>query len=152
MKGGPQPRVSSPAPGRSTLMTSAPRSASVWPAQGPARMRASSRTFRPSSGFKWSLRCGDRRSDRRPQVCRRRRPRATVSNRDLWERLKAGRPPLNHKYSMSISIGYEAEKIYAGGLSKFGEDNGLFDLVARLQGVEQGGNTQAHRLSRYRSL
>src|ERR1044071_6547328 len=50
MKGGPQPRVSSPAPGRSTLITSAPRSARVWPAQGPARMRASSSTRTPASG------------------------------------------------------------------------------------------------------
>src|SRR5438552_14342555 len=50
MKGGPQPRVSSPAPGRATLITSAPRSASVWPAQGPARMRASSSTRTPASG------------------------------------------------------------------------------------------------------
>ena len=50
MNGGPQPRVSSPAPGRSTLITSAPRSASVWPAQGPARMRASSSTRTPASG------------------------------------------------------------------------------------------------------
>ena len=38
-QGGPQPRVSSPVPGRSTLITSAPRSASVWLAQGPARTR-----------------------------------------------------------------------------------------------------------------
>src|SRR5262249_9555409 len=50
-KGGPHPRVSSPAPLRSTLITSAPRSASTCPAQGPARIRASSRTRRPSNGF-----------------------------------------------------------------------------------------------------
>src|SRR5688572_24431859 len=50
MKGGPQARVSSPVLLRSTLTTSAPRSASTWPAQGPARMRASSRTRTPASG------------------------------------------------------------------------------------------------------
>src|ERR1700704_223638 len=50
MKGGPQPRVSSPVLRRSTLITSAPRSASTWPAHGPARMRASSSTRRPDSG------------------------------------------------------------------------------------------------------
>src|SRR5262245_39271239 len=50
MNGGPHARVSSPAPARSTLITSAPRSASSCPAQGPARMRASSTTRRPASG------------------------------------------------------------------------------------------------------
>src|SRR5262249_14151934 len=40
----PHPRVSSPAPARSTLITSAPSSARIWPAHGPARMRASSST------------------------------------------------------------------------------------------------------------
>src|SRR5204863_2502079 len=50
MKGGPQARVSSPGPLRSTLITSAPRSARIWPAQGPARMRASSSTRKPASG------------------------------------------------------------------------------------------------------
>src|SRR5215468_3428904 len=50
MNGGPQARVSSPAPSRSTLITSAPRSASSCPAHGPARMRASSTTRRPASG------------------------------------------------------------------------------------------------------
>src|SRR3954465_7783364 len=50
MNGGPRRRGSSPAPGRSTLMTSAPRSASVCPAQGPAKMRASSSTRTPASG------------------------------------------------------------------------------------------------------
>src|SRR5205807_1595048 len=35
---------------RSTLTTSAPRSARICPAQGPARIRASSRTRRPASG------------------------------------------------------------------------------------------------------
>src|SRR5919197_5953000 len=48
--GGPQRRVSSPVPGASTLITSAPRSASCMVAKGPARMRDRSRTFRPSSG------------------------------------------------------------------------------------------------------
>ncbi len=38
--GGPQPRVSSPAPGRSTLITSAPKSASIWPTHGPAMTAA----------------------------------------------------------------------------------------------------------------
>src|SRR3546814_9320909 len=49
-EGRPQPRVSSPTPGRSTLRKSAPRSARSWQAQGPARMRASSRTRTPSKG------------------------------------------------------------------------------------------------------
>src|SRR3546814_228318 len=50
-KGGPHSRVSSPAPGRSTLTTSAPRSASNCPHHGPASTRASSTTRMPSSGF-----------------------------------------------------------------------------------------------------
>src|SRR5436305_1371399 len=50
MNGGPQARVSSPVLERSTLITSAPRSASTWPAHGPARMRASSTTRRPDNG------------------------------------------------------------------------------------------------------
>src|ERR1700730_3544551 len=44
------PRDWSPSPGRSILMTSAPRSASRRPAEGPAMMWPSSRTRRPSSG------------------------------------------------------------------------------------------------------
>src|SRR5215831_9229255 len=48
--GGPHPRVSSPAPARSTLITSAPRSPRIWPAQGPASTRANSRTRKPASG------------------------------------------------------------------------------------------------------
>ena len=43
-KGGPQWRVSSPTPGFSTLMTSAPRSAKFWVHQGPARTRLRSKT------------------------------------------------------------------------------------------------------------
>src|ERR1044072_1955527 len=50
MNGGPQARVSSPVLERSTLITSAPRSASTWPAHGPARMRASSSTRTPANG------------------------------------------------------------------------------------------------------
>src|SRR6266568_8958621 len=49
-KGGPQLRVSSPDPGRSTLMTSAPRSARFCDAQGPARTRERSRTRICESG------------------------------------------------------------------------------------------------------
>ena len=49
-KGGPQLRVGSPPPGRSTLTTSAPRSASIIEQYGPARMRERSRTRTPSSG------------------------------------------------------------------------------------------------------
>ena len=48
--GGPQARVSSPLPGRSTLITSAPRSPSSIDAYGPARTREKSATIRPSSG------------------------------------------------------------------------------------------------------
>ena len=43
------------APSRSTLMTSAPRSARICPAQGPAKMRASSSTRSPASGPGWGL-------------------------------------------------------------------------------------------------
>src|SRR5215831_19094008 len=42
--GGPQLRVSSPDPGRSTLITSAPRSARFCAAQGPASTRVRSST------------------------------------------------------------------------------------------------------------
>src|SRR6185437_1309190 len=48
MNGGPQARVSSPS-GLSTLITSAPRSASVCPIVGPASTRASSTTRTPAS-------------------------------------------------------------------------------------------------------
>lgn len=44
--GGPQPRVSSPTPGRSIFMTSAPKSASICPHQGPATTRLMSSTRR----------------------------------------------------------------------------------------------------------
>ena len=50
MNGGPQARVSSPVFERSTLITSAPRSASTCPAHGPARMRANSSTRTPANG------------------------------------------------------------------------------------------------------
>src|SRR3546814_704331 len=46
----PQSRVSSPRTGCSTLMTSAPKSASTWPHSGPANTRDKSRTRTPSSG------------------------------------------------------------------------------------------------------
>ena len=49
-QGGPQPRVSSPVPGRSTLITSAPRSARFCDAQGPARIRDRSSTRICESG------------------------------------------------------------------------------------------------------
>src|SRR3954462_8428178 len=48
--GGPQPRVSSPLPGFSTLMTRAPRSPSIIAACGPARARVRSTTRTPSRG------------------------------------------------------------------------------------------------------
>ncbi len=48
--GGPQARVSSPPSGRSTLMTSAPRSPSSIAASGPASTREKSATRIPSSG------------------------------------------------------------------------------------------------------
>src|SRR4051812_16346709 len=48
--GGPQPRVSSPAPGLSTLITRAPRSPSIIAACGPASARVRSTTTRPASG------------------------------------------------------------------------------------------------------
>ena len=43
-------RVSSPPGTRSTLITSAPRSASIMPQVGPAMICASSNTFTPASG------------------------------------------------------------------------------------------------------
>src|SRR3990172_3646788 len=46
-KGGPQWRVSSPAPGRSILITSAPRSPSIIVQNGPARILEMSSTLRP---------------------------------------------------------------------------------------------------------
>src|SRR3954470_20045336 len=49
-KGGPQPRVSSPLPGLSTLITRAPRSPSIIAACGPARARVRSTTRTPSRG------------------------------------------------------------------------------------------------------
>src|SRR5437867_4464755 len=48
--GGPKARESSPEPGRSTLITSAPRSARFCPAQGPASTRERSRTRMCESG------------------------------------------------------------------------------------------------------
>src|SRR6476469_784514 len=48
--GGPQPRVSSPLPGASTLITRAPRSPSIWVACGPARARVRSTTRRSERG------------------------------------------------------------------------------------------------------
>src|SRR6218665_1909925 len=48
-KGGPQWRVSSPAPGRPTLTTSPPRSASICVHQGPASTRERSSTLMPAS-------------------------------------------------------------------------------------------------------
>src|SRR5262245_14124412 len=49
-QGGPKARESSPTPGRSTLITSAPRSAMFWPAHGPASTRDRSRTRTCESG------------------------------------------------------------------------------------------------------
>jgi hypothetical protein len=49
-KGGPQPRVSSPLSGGSTLITSAPMSPSIMVQSGPARMRVRSTTRIPASG------------------------------------------------------------------------------------------------------
>src|SRR6476660_3206382 len=66
MKGGPQARVSSPALERSTLITSAPRSASTWPAHGPARMRASSSTRTPANGPGMMSPSGDNRRSTDP--------------------------------------------------------------------------------------
>ena len=47
--GGPAPRTASP-PGDSTLMTSAPRSPSIWVATGPSRMVVRSTTRIPTRG------------------------------------------------------------------------------------------------------
>src|SRR5438093_2649491 len=50
-KGGPHPRASSPPTGRSTLMTSAPKSARIPPANGPARLSPTSTTLTPDKGM-----------------------------------------------------------------------------------------------------
>ena len=50
MNGGAKPRVSSPLPGFSTLITSAPRSPSIYTQVGPASTRVRSNTVRPFSG------------------------------------------------------------------------------------------------------
>ena len=50
VQGGPHARVSSPSPGRSTLTTVAPRSASIMAANGPANTRLRSATRTPVSG------------------------------------------------------------------------------------------------------
>src|SRR5271169_1726629 len=50
MKGGAKPLVSSPAPGRSILITSAPRSPSICAQVGPARTRVRSNTRSPFNG------------------------------------------------------------------------------------------------------
>src|SRR5258706_8896489 len=55
-QGGPKARESSPEPGRSTLITSAPRSARFCPAQGPASTRERSRTRMCESGPAMSFR------------------------------------------------------------------------------------------------
>gem|GEM_PF-4968446 len=53
-KGGPQWRVSSPSPGFSILITSAPMSARFWVHQGPASTRERSSTRRwPSAPAVW---------------------------------------------------------------------------------------------------
>src|SRR2546421_12287046 len=49
MNGGPQLRVSSPLPGGSTLITSAPMSPSIMVHSGPARIRVRSSTRMPAS-------------------------------------------------------------------------------------------------------
>jgi len=49
-KGGPHARVSSPVPGFSILITSAPRSANCIVAKGPARTRVKSKTLMPARG------------------------------------------------------------------------------------------------------
>src|ERR1700719_2053060 len=50
MKGGANPRVSSPEPGFSILITSAPRSASICTQVGPASTRVRSNTLTSLSG------------------------------------------------------------------------------------------------------
>src|SRR5208282_3194896 len=50
MNGGAKPRVSSPEPGFSILITSAPKSASICTQVGPASTRVRSNTLMPLSG------------------------------------------------------------------------------------------------------
>src|SRR6267378_8179208 len=68
-QGGPKARESSPEPGRSTLITSAPRSARFCPAQGPASTRERSRTRMCESGPAMSFQfVGDRYFIRKPRA------------------------------------------------------------------------------------
>src|SRR5262249_52116713 len=53
-------RVSSPLPGRSILITSAPRSPRSWPQKGPARTRDASITRSPARGWPHAMSNADR--------------------------------------------------------------------------------------------
>src|SRR5688572_33491379 len=74
--GPPKPRVSSPPGSFSTLITSAPKSASIIPAVGPAMICASSSTRMPASGpapallapIEQRLALGEERGVTRPAV------------------------------------------------------------------------------------
>src|SRR5262244_4310328 len=70
-KGG-QPRVSSPLPGSSTLMTSAPMSPSDMAQKGPASTRVRSITRTPCSGGRAVPRAADREVVREPAALRER--------------------------------------------------------------------------------
>ena len=78
--GGPQPRVSSPVPGTSTLITRAPRSPSIIVACGPASARDRSTTTVPSSGPVLPIR-PTRAGRRRPRPAAVRRPRRSRCRR-----------------------------------------------------------------------
>src|SRR5215475_4213765 len=86
------PRVWSPSPGRSTLTTSAPRSASRSPAEGPATMCPSSRTRTPSSGSAPIIRASARSSS--PRCRPDSTPAPSVSNRPVtWGPRDGPKPP-----------------------------------------------------------
>ena len=107
----PQSRVSSPRPGCSTLITSAPRSPSTMPQVGPANTRERSSTRTPSSG-RWEVmsvfRCSEaklsasRAAPPAQRVRKRRRARpwrcaAQRSRRAAWRRRPQCLRPLRRR-------------------------------------------------------
>src|SRR5258707_2710271 len=85
-QGGPKARESSPEPGRSTLITSAPRSARFCPAQGPASTRERSRTRMCESGPAMSFRSLETRYFiRKPRAGDAERYNSGESRRTRWD-------------------------------------------------------------------
>src|ERR1041384_3231066 len=61
-------RAGSPLPGSSTLMTSAPSHASIWPHDGPAWLLVRSTTRMPASAFPIALECHQSRKEAPPMA------------------------------------------------------------------------------------